>query len=67
MVDTIAAEYAGKVTVAKLDVDENTATPTEYGVHETPTFILFKNGKAQATKAGMLNKSQLKAFLDAHL
>ena len=57
--DDIAAEMGGKVTVAKLNIDENPQTPSKYGVHGIPTLMLFKNGQVAATKIGALPKSKL--------
>lgn len=67
VLDEIAKEYAGKVTIAKLDVDGNQNTPVKYGVRGIPTLILFKDGKAQATKTGFLSEKDLAAFIDSHL
>ena len=67
VLDDIAAEYQGKVTIAKLNIDENAETPAKHGVRGIPTLMLFKNGNVEATKVGALSKSQLKAFLDASL
>jgi len=63
----IATEYQGKLTVAKLNIDDNPATPQRYGVRGIPTLMLFKNGEVEATKVGALSKSQLAAFLDSNL
>jgi len=60
----VAGEYTGKVKVAKLNIDENPATPPKYGVRGIPTLVLFKNGEVDATQVGALSKSQLTAFLD---
>ncbi len=67
ILDEIAQEYAGRLTVAKLNVDENQQTPQKYGVRGIPTLMLFKNGNIEATKVGALSKSQLTAFIDSHL
>ncbi|GGX67200.1 thioredoxin [Streptomyces hiroshimensis] len=67
LLEDIAPEYAGKVTIAKINVDDNQATPAQFGARSIPTLILFKNGAAAAQKAGAMSKSQLKAFLDSHL
>lgn len=67
ILDEVAAEYVGKVKIAKINIDENTGTPAKYGVRGIPTLILFKNGQIQATKVGALTKSQLTAFLDTHI
>lgn len=63
----IAEEYAGKLKVAKLNIDENPATPPKYGIRGIPTLMLFKGGNVEATKVGALSKSQLSAFLDSNL
>jgi len=63
----VAGEYTGKVKVAKLNIDENPATPPKYGVRGIPTLVLFKNGEVDATQVGALSKSQLTAFLDDNL
>lgn len=67
VLDEVAEEYAGRLTVCKLNIDENPDTPPKYGVRGIPTLMLFKNGKVEATKVGALTKSQLTAFLEAHL
>ncbi|BBN58530.1 MULTISPECIES: thioredoxin TrxA [Hydrogenovibrio] len=67
ILDEVAAEYAGKVKIAKLNIDENPSTPPKYGVRGIPTLVLFKNGEVDATQVGALSKSQLSAFLDDNL
>ena len=67
VLDEIALEYDGKITIAKMDIDANPATPVKYGIRGIPTVILYKGGQAQAQKVGALSKSQLTAFLDSHL
>ena len=67
ILDEIATEYAGKLKVAKLNIDDNQATPGKFGIRGIPTLMLFKNGAVEATKVGALSKSQLTAFLDANL
>ena len=67
VLDEIAREYDGKITIAKMDIDANPATPVKYGIRGIPTVILYKEGQAQAQKVGALSKSQLTAFLDSHL
>ena len=67
ILDDIAKEYAGKLKVAKINIDENQQTPAQFGVRGIPTLMLFKNGSVEATKVGALSKSQLVAFLDGHL
>jgi thioredoxin 1 len=63
----VAQEYAGRLSVAKLNVDENQTTMQKYGVRGIPTLMLFKNGNIEATKVGALSKSQLTAFIDSHI
>ena len=67
ILDDLAKEYAGKLKVAKLNIDENQATPPKYGIRGIPTLMLFKNGNVEATKVGALSKSQLAAFIDANI
>jgi thioredoxin 1 len=67
ILDDVARDYAGKLKVAKLNIDENQATPPKYGIRGIPTLMLFKNGNVEATKVGALSKSQLAAFLDANI
>ena len=67
VLDEIAKEYGGKVTVAKLDIDANPSTPGKYGIRGIPTLILYKGGQPHAQKVGALTKSQLTAFLDSNL
>jgi thioredoxin 1 len=67
VLEEIAEEYAGKLTIAKLNIDENPGTPPRYGIRGIPTLMLFKNGNVEATKVGAVSKSQLSAFLDSNL
>ena len=67
VLDEIASEYAGKVKVAKLNIDENPGTPPRYGIRGIPTLMLFKGGEVEATKVGAVSKSQLTAFIDSNL
>ena len=67
ILDEIANEYNGRLKVAKLNIDENQATPQKYGMRGIPTLMLFKNGNIEATKVGALSKSQLTTFVDGHL
>jgi thioredoxin 1 len=61
--EEIGAEFAGRVTVVKVNIDENPNTPNTYGVRGIPTLILFKDGKPAATKVGAAPKSQLKEWV----
>ena len=63
MLDELASEYAGKLTIAKVDIDENPMTPNEYAVRGIPTMILFKDGKAVDTKVGAMPKGQMKSWI----
>jgi thioredoxin 1 len=63
----LAKDYAGKLKICKLNIDENEATPPKYGIRGIPTLMLFKGGNVEATKVGALSKSQLAAFLDSNL
>lgn len=67
ILEEIAKEYAGRLNVAKLNVDENQQTPQKFGIRGIPTLMLFKNGNIEATKVGALSKSQLTAFIDSHI
>lgn len=67
VLDEIANEYAGKVKVAKLNIDENPNTPPRYGIRGIPTLMLFRGGEVEATKVGAVSKSQLTAFIDSNL
>jgi thioredoxin 1 len=61
--EEIGAEYAGRVTVAKVNIDENPTVPNTYGVRGIPTLIMFKDGKPAATQVGALPKSALKQWV----
>ncbi len=67
MLDEIATEYAGKVTIAKMNVDDNPKTPMRFSVRGIPTLILFKNGQAEGQKIGAVRKADVAAFLDSKL
>ena len=67
ILDQIAEEYGDRVTVAKINIDDNPQTPQNYGVRGIPTLMLFKNGEIEATKVGALTKGQLASFLDTNL
>jgi len=67
MLDEVASEFKGKLTVAKLNVDENQAVPGKYGIRGIPTLMLFKDGAVVGTKVGALSKSQLTAFLNDNI
>ncbi|OCQ50461.1 Thioredoxin-1 [Photorhabdus australis subsp. thailandensis] len=67
ILDEIAPEYSGKLTIAKLNIDDHPATAPKYGIRGIPTLLLFKDGQVAATKVGALSKTQLKEFLDANI
>ena len=67
VLNEIATEYAGKLSVAKLNIDDNPATPQHYGVRGIPTLMIFKDGEVEATKVGALTKSQLADFIDGNI
>jgi thioredoxin 1 len=67
VLEEIASEYGDKVKIAKLNIDENPATPPKYGIRGIPTLMLFKGGNVEATKVGAVSKSQLSAFIDENL
>lgn len=67
ILDELAPAYADRLRIAKLNIDENPATPPMYNIRGIPTLILFKNGKVEAQKVGMVSRAQLAAFLDSHL
>lgn len=63
--EEIATELNGKVTIAKLNIDENPQTPTKYGVRGIPTLMLFNGGEVVATKVGAMPKSQLSEWVQS--
>ena len=64
VLDELASELGDKITVAKVNIDQNPESPQKYGVRGIPTLILFKDGKPVATKVGSMPKSQLVAWLN---
>lgn len=65
ILDEISDEYADKLTIAKINIDENQQTPQKYAVRGIPTLMIFKNGEIAGTKVGAMSKSQLSAFIDS--
>jgi thioredoxin 1 len=65
--EELAKEMADRVTVAKLNIDDNPTTPSKYGVRGIPTLILFKNGEVAATKIGALPKGKLVEWVESVL
>jgi len=67
ILEATASTFIGKIKFTKINVDQNTKTPTEYDIRGIPTLILFKNGKTAAVKVGALTKIQLIEFLNANM
>ena len=67
ILDEVAGAYQGKLTVAKMNVDENREIPAKFGIRGIPTLMVFKNGQLAATKVGAMSKAQLTAFIDQQL
>ena len=67
ILDEVAGTYDGRVTIAKMNVDENRNVPAKFGIRGIPTLMLFKNGELAAQKVGALSKAQLAAFIDQNL
>ena len=67
VVEELAGEFEGKAVVAKMDVDENPATPGKYGIRSIPSFLLFKNGSLVDQTTGAGNKASLKELIERHL
>ena len=67
ILDEVAAEKQGTVTIAKINIDDNPNTPGKYGVRGIPTLMLFRDGNVQGTKVGAVNKAKLTEFIDEHL
>ena len=67
ILDELATAYAGKLQIAKMNVDENREIPGKFGIRGIPTLMLFKDGTLAATEVGMRTKSQLIAIIDKHL
>jgi thioredoxin 1 len=63
--DEIGEELQGKMTIAKVNIDENPMTPSNYGVRGIPTLMLFKNGEVADMKVGALPKSKLKEWIES--
>ena len=67
VLEEVAGDYQGKLTIAKMDVDENREVPAKFGIRGIPTLMLFKGGQLAATKVGAMSKAQLTEFLDQNL
>ena len=67
LLDEAATEYAEKLSIVKINIDENPNTPQKFGIRSIPTLMIFKDGAPQAQKLGAMSKSQLTEFLDSNL
>ncbi|MCO4321084.1 thioredoxin TrxA [Aliidiomarina quisquiliarum] len=67
ILDEVAAEFAGKLKIGKLNVDHNNLTPPKYNIRGIPTLLMFKNGEVVGTKVGALSKTQLAEFIKEHI
>ena len=67
LIDEVASEYAGRLTVMKLDLEKNPNTAQKFGVRSIPTLMLFKDGAVQAQKVGIMSKKDLTEFLDNNI
>lgn len=67
LLDEIAEEFKDRITVAKINIDENQNTPQKFAVRSIPTLMIFKDGNVQAQKMGALSKSQLVEFLESNI
>lgn len=67
ILEEVAEEYAGRLTVAKINIDENQQTPLKYAVRGIPTLMIFKDGEVIGIKVGAISKSQMSAFIDSSI
>ena len=67
LLDEVAEQYGDRVTVAKMNIDENPNTPPKFGIRSIPTLMLFKDGSVHAQKLGAMSKTQLNEFLESNL
>ncbi len=67
VLDELAPEFAGKVKIVKMNVDDNQTMPAQFGVRSIPTLLLIKNGQVVATQVGALPKTQLANFINQHI
>ena len=63
VLEEVATEMVGQVTIAKINVDDNPMVPSKYGIRSIPTLMLFKNGQLAATKIGAIQKAALQAWI----
>lgn len=67
LLDEAAEAYADRLSIVKMNIDENPNTPQKFGIRSIPTLMLFKDGNVHAQKLGAMSKSQLDEFLDSNL
>jgi thioredoxin 1 len=67
ILNEVAEEFDGRVTITKLNIDQNAGTPPKFGIRGIPTLLLFKDGQVAATKVGALSKTQLIEFLENNI
>ncbi len=67
ILEEVATTYAGKLAVAKMNVDENRTVPAQFGIRGIPTLMVFKDGQLASTKVGAMSKAQLTSFIDQQL
>lgn len=67
VLDELSGEYAGKLKIAKMDVDGNKETPAKFNIRGIPTLMIFKGGSMESMKVGALSKAQLVEFIDSSL
>ncbi|RMH60228.1 MAG: thioredoxin TrxA [Zetaproteobacteria bacterium] len=67
ILDEVAEEKQGQITIAKINIDDNPNTPGKYGVRGIPTLMIFKDGNVQGTKVGAVSKAKLIEFIDEHV
>ena len=67
ILDELADEMSGKITISKINIDDNPNTPGNYGVRGIPTLMIFEGGNVQGTKVGAVNKAKLTEFINEHL
>ena len=67
VLDELAKDYDGKLSIVKVNVDENTASPAKFGIRGIPTLMVFKGGELAQTQVGAAGKAQLQALIDKHL
>lgn len=65
ILDDLAEQFAGKIKIAKVDVDANKEVPGKFNIRGIPTLLIFKNGQVESTKVGALSKAQLVEFINS--